>query len=76
MPEGWHPDIDGQGWAYAEARGLDPEVTWAAFRSHHLAKGNTFISWHQAWQFWCNQQIVYGRGHKPVRQEAQPGLGL
>lgn len=59
---------------YARKHGHDNgsvDVLFEAFKAHHIAKGNVFKNWDQAWHKWVLQDIQY---HGKPKSEPKGGI--
>lgn len=54
LGEDWQPSADEL--AYAAELGLDGRAVGEKFRLHWLAKGETKLDWHAAFQLWCRRE--------------------
>lgn len=56
--------------AFAAQRGLvgkAAEYQFDKFKSYHGSKGNTFVSWDQAWQTWVLKQAEFNHTAPTIR---------
>lgn len=58
LAEDWQPTTDEL--AYAAELGLNGQAVGEKFRLHWLAKGETKLDWHAAFQLWCRREVDFG----------------
>lgn len=39
--------------------GLEPSLTWGAFKDYQLANGKRYVDWVRAWQTWCRRERAW-----------------